>query len=424
MEVIEKSHYKTEIGLIPSDWKVYQVSQLLELLTDYDANGSFSSVAENVQVYDHEEYAWYVRSTDLENDTSESQVRYVDKESYQFLKKTKLYGGELLFLKRGDIGKVYFFRMKTKKATLAPNLYLLKLNSVSFPMYLFYFFNSQRGQSQLKSKNASSTLGALYKDDVKSVYVPLPPTLTEQKAIATALSDVDALIAKLDQLIEKKKAIKQGVMQELLTGKTRLEGFGEGKGYKKTELGEIPEDWEVKELIQVSICLDNLRVPLNESERGEMNGDIPYCGANGVVDYINDYVIDDDIILMAEDGGYFDEYKTRPIAYRMTGKCWVNNHAHILKSVSSVSQDFLFYSLVHKNILNYINGGTRAKLNRNELNKIQIPFPDSKREQDSIGELINSFESELASFKTKREKLIEIKQGVMQELLTGKTRLI
>ena len=222
MEVVKTGNKMTEVGMIPSDWLLYKVDDLIDLLTDYDANGSFASVAENVKVYDHEEYAWYVRSTDLENNSKMSEVRYVDKSSYNFLKKTALYGGELLFLKRGDIGKVYLFEMKTKRATVAPNLYLLKLNSISFSKYLYYFFLSKRGQSQLISKNASTTLGALYKDDVKSVYVPLPPTLTEQKAIATALSNMDSEIDELEVKRDKYKQIKQGMMQELLTGKTRL----------------------------------------------------------------------------------------------------------------------------------------------------------------------------------------------------------
>jgi type I restriction enzyme S subunit len=414
MELTKTGYKQTEVGLIPENWRLYLVNDLIELLTDYDANGSFSSVAENVKVYDYEQFAWYVRSTDLENNSKMSEVRYVDKESYAFLKKTALFGGELLFLKRGDIGNVYLFEMKTKYATVAPNLYLLKLNGISNSKYLFYYFTSNQGQLQLKKKNASSTLGALYKDDVKSIYVPLPPTLTEQKAIATALSDVDALISSLEKLIAKKKAIKQGAMQELLTpphkGGKRLAGFS--------------EDWEFLTIELVADCLDNLRVPLNGEQRAKMNGDIPYCGANGVVDYVNDFVIDDDIILMAEDGGYFDEYKTRPIAYRMKGKCWVNNHAHILKAKKGIDQGFLYFSLVHKNILDYINGGTRAKLNKGEMNKIECWFPQAKNEQKAIAQILTDMDSELVTLEKKKEKYQQIKQGMMQELLTGKTRLV
>lgn len=217
-----KDYKQSEVGLIPEDWKLYQVNDLIDLLTDYDANGSFASVAENVNVYNNDNYAWYVRSTDLEKKSKLSNVKYVDKESYKFLKKTALYGGELLFLKRGDIGNVYLFQMQTKHATVAPNLYLLKLNKLSNSTYLFNYFKSNSGQLQLKSKNASSTLGALYKDDVKSIYVPLPPTLEEQNAIANALEDMDEELDVLAAKKEKYEHIKQGMMQELLTGKTRL----------------------------------------------------------------------------------------------------------------------------------------------------------------------------------------------------------
>lgn len=244
---------------------------------------------------------------------------------------------------------------------------------------------------------------------IGEIEISLPP-LPEQRAIATALSDVDSLIASLDRLITKKRDMKQAAMQELLTGKRRLPGFS----------GE----WEVKRLGEIADCLDNLRIPLNEAQRDKMRGDHPYCGANGVLDYVNDYVIDDDIILMAEDGGYFDEYAYRPIAYRMTGKCWVNNHAHILKAKADYNQGFLFYSLVHKNILNYLASGTRAKLNKSEMNKIEICLSTDKTEQTAIAAILSDMDTEIAALEQKRDKTRLLKQGMMQELLTGRIRLI
>lgn len=237
----------------------------------------------------------------------------------------------------------------------------------------------------------------------KKLPIVLPPTLAEQTAIASVLSDTDDLIRSLEQLIEKKKAIKQGMMQELLRPK---------KGWMVRRLGEIAE------------VLDNLRRPLNESQRSRMQGDIPYCGANGIVDYVNGYILDDEIILMAEDGGYFDEYLSRPIAYKMSGKCWVNNHAHILKAVGGFDQGFLFYSLVHKNILDYINSGTRAKLNKGELVNIEITAPNDKAIQNEISEALSVADAQITELELKVRKLNSIKQGMMQMLLTGKTRLI
>ncbi len=242
------------------------------------------------------------------------------------------------------------------------------------------------------------------------------------------LSDSDALIDALEQLIAKKQAIKSATMQQLLTGRTRLPAFalrpdGTPKGYKPSELGDIPEDWEILSLAHVTNCLDNLRVPLNESQRLKMRGEIPYCGANGIVGWVNDFLIDDDVILMAEDGGYFDEYVTRPIAYRIVGKCWVNNHAHILKAQDGYEQGYIFYSLVHKDIQRYLASGTRAKLNKAEMEKIEILIPIENQEQTAIATILSDMDNELEALTQKLEKARALKQGMMQQLLTGKIRL-
>ena len=207
----------------------------------------------------------------------------------------------------------------------------------------------------------------------------------------------------------EKRAIKQATMQQLLTGKTRLPGFS----------GE----WETKQLEDIADCLDNVRVPLNETQRANMQGPYPYCGANGVLDYVNDYVLDDDVVLIAEDGGYFDEFLTRPIAYRMSGKIWVNNHAHILKAKSDYDQGFLYYSLVHKNIIPYLSGGTRAKLNKFEMYKIEINVPNDIEEQHAIAEVLSDVDGLINVLDGLIAKKRAIKQATMQQLLTGKTRL-
>ncbi len=127
-----------------------------------------------------------------------------------------------MITKRGEIGKVYFFELKTEKATLAPNLYLLKLNDSVVPYYIYSFFKSNVGNRCLIERNASTTLGALYKDDVKAILLPLPPTKAEQTAIATILSDMDVEIAALEAKLFKYRQIKQGMMYNLLTGRIRL----------------------------------------------------------------------------------------------------------------------------------------------------------------------------------------------------------
>lgn len=429
MSVVREGYKMTEVGLIPSDWAVYRVDDLIDLLTDYDANGSFASVAENVKVYDHEEYAWYVRSTDLENKSKMNEVRYVDKTSYEFLKKTTLYGGELLFLKRGDIGKVYLFQMRSKRATVAPNLYLLKLNSISFSTYLYYFFLSQNGQSQLLSKNASSTLGALYKDDVKSVFVPLPPTLDEQRAIATALSDVDALISGLDKLIEKKKAIKQGAMQELLTGKTRLAGFGTGKGYQMTEVGLLPEDWELTPL--KNICeLAKTKIDPQSHKDNFKCIELEHLdqGTGQLLGHeMSKKLLSQKTLFQRGDVlfGKLRPYLRKFLLANFDGVC--TSEIWVLRSKYGCENSYLYYLIQTERIVDAANASTGTKMPRAEwpvVSEVSLPLPTTLDEQRAIATVLSDMDAEIQSLETKRRKYAELKRGMMQELLTGKTRLI
>lgn len=172
--------------------------------------------------------------------------------------------------------------------------------------------------------------------------------------------------------------------------------------------------------VKVSECcgiLDNLRIPLNAEEREKIKGNIPYCGANGIQGYISEYIFDEDLILLAEDGGNFDEYQTRPIAYRISGKSWVNNHAHVLRAKEGYDFSFVFYSLQHKNIIPFIKGGTRAKLNQAELREITIwdaPLPIQQR----IGEIIETIDNQIDTTQALIDKYTAIKQGMMADLFS------
>jgi len=179
---------------------------------------------------------------------------------------------------------------------------------------------------------------------------------------------------------------------------------------------------EVWPLTKVGDCcdiLDNLRVPLNAEEREGMPGDIPYYGANGLQGYIDNFIFDEPLILLAEDGGYFDEHETRPIAYRIYGKSWVNNHAHVLrvKTGCPFCQDFIFYSLQHKNITPYIKGGTRAKLNQSELRDILIPSPPDTT-QHRIAEILSTLDEAIEQTESLIAKMQQVKAGMMHDLFT------
>ena len=190
----------------------------------------------------------------------------------------------------------------------------------------------------------------------------------------------------------------------------------------KDEQGRYYPDWEIFKLGFIAECLDNNRIPLNETERNKRKGSIPYWGANGILDYVNDYIFDETVVLLAEDGGYFDEFHTRPIASISYGKSWVNNHAHVLRAKKKVSiNEYLYYSLVHKNILGYVNGGTRAKLNKSEMLKIPLPIP-SLEEQQKIAAFLSSVDTKIEQLNKKKALLEQYKKGMMQKLFSQEIR--
>ena len=130
--------------------------------------------------------------------------------------------------------------------------------------------------------------------------------------------------------------------------------------------------------------LDSMRIPITASNRQE--GPYPYYGANGIQDYVAEYIFDDELVLLAEDGGNFGS-KTRPIAYRVSGKCWVNNHAHVLKPKAGLDVDFLCFSLMFYNTDGLVNGATRQKLTQATMRKMQIPDLPLEEQKEIVNQL-------------------------------------
>ena len=158
---------------------------------------------------------------------------------------------------------------------------------------------------------------------------------------------------------------------------------------KKVKLGDVCD------------ILDSQRIPITASERKK--GMYPYYGANGIQDYVDGYIFDDELVLLAEDGGNFGS-KDKPIAYRVSGKCWVNNHAHVLKAKPGVDIDYLCYSLMFYDVTSLVNGATRQKLTQADMRKMEIPLPSLEEQKaiaerlDKVSELIEKRKAQLEKF--------------------------
>jgi len=407
---IREGYKQTEIGVIPEDWECCVTAQILKKNDLSIKIGPFGSQLKKEKLDVNGPYKVYGQENVFKNNFTIGS-RFISEEKFTELRSCELHEGDIVISMMGTIGKCAIVPKKYQPGIMDSHLIRLRIDTdTAIPDFTKYVIaESELIQQQMKNLSVGGIMSGLSSNIIKQLIFVIPP-ISEQQAIATALSDIDGLINSLQKLIDKKKKIKQGAMQELLTGKRRLEGFS-GR-------------WNSNTIENTCDCLDHLREPLNENTRINMQGKYPYCGANGILDYINDYRIDDEIILIAEDGGYYDEYLTRPIAYKISGKCWVNNHAHILKAKKGFNQDYIFYSLVHKNILIHLASGTRAKLNKSEMYKIALFFPPTIEEQTAIANILSGMDSEIEALERKLNKYKDIKQGMMQELLTGRIRLL
>jgi restriction endonuclease S subunit len=253
---------------------------------------------------------------------------------------------------------------------------------------------------------------------LKEATVNFPVSLSEQRKIAAILSSIDDTMMTsrrvLEQLLETKRALRLNL---LARGEPGVHG-----GFRATELGDIPIGWSVIPLEDVVEILDTRRRPLNSQERKRIPGDFPYYGANGMVDRIGKWIFDEPLLLVAEDGGYFDEFATRQIAYLVDGKCWINNHAHVLRVKKPHDRRWVFYSLVHRDIQPYINAGTRSKLNQADLRRIPIPIPEPD-EQRRICDFLEILESRARAEEDYLTGIETVKAGLLKSLLSGEVRV-
>lgn len=190
--------------------------------------------------------------------------------------------------------------------------------------------------------------------------------------------------------------------------------------FKAADGSQFP-DWEEKTIDEVAECLDNKRVPVNAEERKKRVGVIPYYGAGGIQGYIDDYLFDEELVLLLEDGDAFNDFQTKSIAQYVTGKSWVNNHAHVLRA--NGNSYFLFASLEHKDIRKWtqLAGASRKKLLKDSMLKITVNMP-SLPEQQKIAEFLSTIDTVIEKQKETISAWEERKKGVMQKLFSQEVR--
>jgi restriction endonuclease S subunit len=253
------------------------------------------------------------------------------------------------------------------------------------------------------------------------VWIPSEP---EQAAIADFL---DRETAKIDALI----ATKERLIDLLQEKRTALIGQAVTKGLHPNVpmkdsgiqwLGEIPAHWDTSPLKRLTTCLDGRRIPLNSLERSARRGGYPYWGANGVVDHIDGWLFDEELVLLGEDGApFFDRLKD--VAFAVSGKIWVNNHIHVLRPAAGVDSFFLAQCLNLADYAPFVEGSTRDKLTQARMDIIPVPHP-AKGEQRAIASYLRWKTGELDAIAGKVRKAIsklrEYRTALICAAVTGK----
>ncbi|WP_076790757.1 restriction endonuclease subunit S [Chlorobium sp. KB01] len=195
-------------------------------------------------------------------------------------------------------------------------------------------------------------------------------------------------------------------------------------GYKQTEVGVIPEDWDVTTVGKAFEICNNLRLPISETIREKIVGPYPYYGPTCVQGYINEYRVEGEYALIGEDGDHFLKWKDQAMTLLVDGRFNVNNHAHLVRGTKNLTAWFYYY-FSHRDLTPYLTrqGAGRYKLTKKTLVNILCALPPTKTEQDAIAEALSDADAFIDSLEQLIDKKRQIKQGMMQELLTGKKRL-
>ena len=333
----------------------------------------------------------------------DKKIKYMSKEDWETYKdkyRPKL--GDVFFTNIGTIGKTAIVT-KEEDYLIHWNIFKFrpiteKLSSSFFKCFLDYLVDS----NYFSRLQKGGTVNFVTKKMLNDILVPIPP-LPEQQRIVSILDEaftaIDQAIANTEKNLANARELFESYLNNVFTLK--------GDGWVDKTLGEICEN------------LDSKRIPITKAKR--VSGDIPYYGASGIVDHVAEFIFNEPLLLVSEDGANLLA-RTYPIAFSIDGKTWVNNHAHALRFKSMVTQRFVEYFLNSISLDPYVSGMAQPKLNQKSLNSIMVPLPDLS-EQELIISNLARLQTETKKlddlYKAKVVGLTELKQSILQKAFSG-----
>jgi type I restriction enzyme, S subunit len=403
---VPDGYKQTRIGVIPDDWDLKELRSVLKENPKYGIGAEAVPLVGKLPVY--------IRITDISEDGyfKPSKKVGVDRDdSDQYV----LEAGDVVFARTGaSVGKSYLYREEDGFLVYAG--FLIKISpdpKKLVPSFLFQYVKTRPYWDFVNVMSMRSGQPGI--NGVEYGQLPVPfPSIKEQTAIANALSDVDALITSLEKLIAKKRAIKTAAMQQLLTGKKRLPPFDKTHiGYKQTELGEIPKDWEVRSIGEFAPFQRGFDLP----NRDRVDGVYPVVYSNGIVNFHNQFQVKGPGVVTGRSG-------TIGKVHYVEENYWPHNTALWVTKFYNAEPKFVYYLYLKIGFSRFSSGSGVPTLNRNDAHSYKLAVPSSKQEQTAIASVLSDMDKEIDSLEQRLNKTQQLKQGMMQELLTGRTRLV
>lgn len=354
---------------IESKWELVKLEDVIELISGQSPESEF---------YNQEKKGipFYQGKTEFGEIYLEEPKYWTEKITKESLK------GDVLMTVRAPVGPVNINPFE--RICIGRGLNAMRVSDKILNVYLFYYLKSNQEQI---TGNEGAIFQSISRDQVLTLKIPLPPLDIQQKIV----SEIEVLEAKEKKAKEEVEKLKNEVNDV----------FNKIETFQKVSLEDIAEN------------LDNLRKPVTKGYRE--NGDIPYYGASGIVDYVSDYVLDDYVLLVSEDGANL-KARTSPIAFTASGKIWVNNHAHILKFKEKATHKIVEIYLNKTDISEYITGQAQPKLNQQNLNNIKIPLPPLSEQQKIVSE-IEKIEEKIKALETEISEIPKQKEAVLKKYL-------
>jgi len=413
------------IGEIPSHWECIRLGML----------GDFSSSGIDKKTNDNETPVRMVNYTDIIQSRKYYPVQTGEKEYMRVttpqskLEEHRLKKGDMVFIPSSetheDLGYSSLIDFEEEDIVYSYHILRYKIKKTIHHYYKKYLINHHSVLNQFSSECKGTTRQIIGRDVFNNVRVVLPPLSEQQQIVSfldTKTSLIDSLIEKTQRKIELLKKKRTSLINEVVT--KGLNPNVEMKDSGVEWIGEIPSHWVLSKVMYVLEFHNNVRIPLSSEDRGKRQGEYRYYGSTGIIDYIDDYLFDGEYILIGEDGSNL-RLRTYRLSNVVSGKFWVNNHSHILRSKDG-NNHYYSHLLELTDFSNYITGSTQPKLTMDNLKIVPMISPPLNEQQQIVEYLDEHTQliDKTISIEEKRIELLkEYRQSIISEVVTGKLKV-